>query len=102
MKTRRFVFAARSAAFVALVAGAGSMLAQGGTALSGVVTSQAEGRMEGVIVTARRNGANFDVSVVSDAKGNYSFPRSTDVGGMGDEPADERRGQEQGLRQGLD
>jgi virginiamycin B lyase len=32
--------------------------------------------MEGVVVSARRDGANFTVSVVSDAKGNYSFPRS--------------------------
>ena len=45
-------------------------------ALSGIVSSQAEGLMEGVVVSARRDGANFTVSVVSDAKGNYSFPRS--------------------------
>src|SRR5580693_9074635 len=45
-------------------------------ALSGVVSSQQEGLMEGVVVNARRDGANFTVSVVSDAKGNYSFPRS--------------------------
>jgi virginiamycin B lyase len=50
--------------------------AQGGAALTGVVTSQAEGKMEGVLVTARRDGANFDVTVVSDAQGKYSFPRS--------------------------
>ena len=45
-------------------------------ALSGVVSSQQEGLMEGVIVSARRDGANFTVSVVSDAKGEYRFPRS--------------------------
>jgi virginiamycin B lyase len=45
-------------------------------ALSGVVSSQQEGLMEGVVVSARRDGANFTVSVVSDAKGKYSFPRS--------------------------
>src|ERR1700730_2279016 len=44
-------------------------------ALSGVVRSQQEGLMEGVIVSAKRDGANFTVSVVSDAKGKYSFPR---------------------------
>ena len=32
--------------------------------------------MEGVLVTARRDGANFDVTVVSDAQGKYSFPRT--------------------------
>src|SRR5579864_1129209 len=45
-------------------------------ALSGVVGSQQEGFMEGVIVSAKRDGANFTVSVVSDAKGEYRFPRS--------------------------
>src|SRR6202521_2619087 len=43
-------------------------------ALTGVVSSQQEGLMEGVVVSARRDGANFTVSVVSDAKGKYSFP----------------------------
>ena len=47
-----------------------------GTALRGVVSSQAEGNMEGVVVSARRGGANFTVSVVSDAQGRYSFPRT--------------------------
>ena len=45
-------------------------------ALRGVVSSQQEGLIEGVVVSARRDGANFTVSVVSDAQGNYSFPRS--------------------------
>src|ERR1700693_4657274 len=45
-------------------------------ALSGVVSSQQEGLMEGVVVSARRDGANFTVSVVSDAQGKYSFPRT--------------------------
>jgi streptogramin lyase len=45
-------------------------------ALAGVVSSQQEGLMEGVVVSARRDGANFTVSVVSDAHGKYSFPRS--------------------------
>jgi streptogramin lyase len=46
------------------------------TALAGVARSTEEGAMEGVVVTARRSGANFSVSVVSDARGRYSFPRS--------------------------
>src|SRR5579864_7170615 len=43
-------------------------------ALGGVVSSQEEGTMEGVVVSARRAGANFTVSVVSDAQGKYRFP----------------------------
>jgi virginiamycin B lyase len=44
-------------------------------ALSGVVSSAEEGWMEGVVVTARRHGATFTVSVVSNAEGAYGFPR---------------------------
>jgi virginiamycin B lyase len=50
--------------------------ASGSVALSGVVSSQQEGLMEGVVVSARRDGAHFTVSVVSDAQGKYSFPRT--------------------------
>src|SRR5262249_25128886 len=50
--------------------------AQSGAALTGTVSSSQEGKMEGVLVTARGEGANFDVTVVSDAQGKYSFPRS--------------------------
>ena len=45
-------------------------------ALSGVVTSAAEGAMEGVLVTVRRESANFAVTVVTDTQGRYSFPRT--------------------------
>ena len=44
-------------------------------ALTGKVTSQAEGAMEGVLVSAKRAGSTMTVSVVSDAQGRYSFPR---------------------------
>jgi streptogramin lyase len=51
--------------------------AQSGTvALTGTVSSAAEGVMEGVLVTLRGDGANHTVTVVSDAGGQYSFPRS--------------------------
>ena len=50
--------------------------APGPVALGGVVSSQAEGRMEGVLVTARREGARFSVTVVSDSQGRYGFPRT--------------------------
>ena len=47
---------------------------QGPAALSGVVSSQEEGQMEGVLVSARKEGSNITVSVVSDNQGRYSFP----------------------------
>jgi virginiamycin B lyase len=43
-------------------------------ALTGVVTSDAEGRMEGVLVTARPEGENMTVTVISDDQGRYAFP----------------------------
>lgn len=45
-------------------------------ALTGVVSSSEEGAMEGVVVSARRDGANFTVSVVSDGQGRFRFPRT--------------------------
>jgi virginiamycin B lyase len=46
------------------------------SALGGRVTSQEEGPMEGVLVSAKRAGSTITVTVVSDAQGHYSFPRS--------------------------
>ena len=43
-------------------------------ALSGRVTSTAEGAMEGVLVSAKREGSSKTVTVVSHADGRYSFP----------------------------
>ncbi|MDA1372152.1 MAG: carboxypeptidase regulatory-like domain-containing protein, partial [Proteobacteria bacterium] len=50
-------------------------LAAEASALTGTVTSQEEDAMEGVIVSAKRDGSNMTVSVVSDAQGQYSFPQ---------------------------
>jgi len=47
---------------------------QGAAALSGQVTSAEEGPMEGVLVTARKDGSTIRITVVSDQKGHYSFP----------------------------
>src|ERR1700674_4170384 len=44
------------------------------TALTGTVTSDAEGHMGGVLVTARAQGANMTVTVISDDQGRYAFP----------------------------
>jgi streptogramin lyase len=44
-------------------------------ALTGMMRSQAEGAMEGVIVGAKRAGSTITIWVVSDAQGRYTFPR---------------------------
>ena len=43
-------------------------------ALGGQVTSAKEGNMEGVLVTAKKDGSNMSLTVVSDEKGHYAFP----------------------------
>src|SRR5215510_8077760 len=66
------------AALVALcLAFAGLVTAQTSSpsALTGRVTSQTEGAMEGVIVGAKRAGSTITTWVVSNAQGQYSFPR---------------------------
>jgi virginiamycin B lyase len=55
--------------------GAQTATAQNRTAaLGGQVTSEAEGAMEGVVVSAKKAGSTVMVSVISDAQGRYSFP----------------------------
>src|SRR5947207_3512751 len=49
---------------------------EGDAALTGVVSSEAEGKMEGVVVTVRRAKSIVQVSVTTDAEGRYSFPRN--------------------------
>ena len=48
--------------------------ASGSAALTGKVTSQAEGAMEGVLVGAKKEGSTVSVWVVSNAQGQYTFP----------------------------
>jgi streptogramin lyase len=48
--------------------------AQSGAALSGRVTSAEEGPMEGVLVSAKKDGTTITTTVVSDQRGEYSFP----------------------------
>ena len=42
--------------------------------LTGMVTSDAEGPMEGVLVSAKRVGGTITVTVVTDSDGNFAFP----------------------------
>jgi len=71
MPTRLNALRAAIAAACLLVA-ATPALAQ--SALSGKVTSDREGAMEGVLVSARKAGSPITVTVVTDAKGEYAFP----------------------------
>src|ERR1700760_1846718 len=45
-------------------------------ALSGVVSSAEEGVMEGVLVSAEKQGSTITITVVRDRSGHYSFPAS--------------------------
>jgi virginiamycin B lyase len=46
------------------------------SALTGLVSSQEEGSMEGVLVSAKAGGSGITITVVSDAQGRYAFPQS--------------------------
>src|SRR5205814_7784934 len=50
--------------------------AESPTVLTGTVSSEAEGKMEGVVVTAQAQKSIVRVSVTTDAQGRYSFPQS--------------------------
>jgi streptogramin lyase len=71
--SKLLLLASAGIAIVFLQAGIGAR-AQSGAVLSGKVTSAQEPVMEGVIVSAKKDGSNVTVSVVTDAKGQYSFP----------------------------
>src|SRR5436190_10441638 len=47
----------------------------GSAALTGTVSSQADGPLEGVLIGAKRDGSTISTWVVSNAQGQYSFPR---------------------------
>ena len=54
---------------VAMASGASAQ-----TALSGLVSSSEEGPMEGVLVSAKREGSTITTTVVTNEQGRYSFP----------------------------
>jgi virginiamycin B lyase len=59
---------------LASLLGTAAVRADTSVALSGHVRSAQEGAMEGVLVSAHRDGSNITVTVVSDATGQYAFP----------------------------
>ena len=56
--------------------GAFRLPAQEPVSLTGQIKSDEEGLMEGVAVSARRGGSNMTLTVISNAKGVYSFPQN--------------------------
>jgi streptogramin lyase len=70
MRTRRLLL------IPAVMLVAVTLCGQAPAALSGLVSSAEEGPMEGVLVSAKAAGSSISVTVVSDAKGRYSFPRN--------------------------
>ena len=64
------------AAIALLVASSAEIGANGAPpfALTGQVSSQKEGLMEGVVIGAKKDGSTITVNVVSDEKGRYSVP----------------------------
>src|SRR5436190_17123382 len=66
-----------TAAAVAIVLSSAIQVgAQDDAALTGIVSSEAEGNMEGVVVTARSAKSIVQVSVTTDANGRYTFPNN--------------------------
>jgi virginiamycin B lyase len=53
---------------------AGNLADTSRLALAGHVTSAQEGAMEGVLVSAKRDGSPITITVVTDATGHYGFP----------------------------
>jgi len=66
---------ALTGALLASLALTGLARAQTVSALTGSVTSQEEGAMEGVLVSAKRAGSTMTITVVSNAQGQFSFPQ---------------------------
>src|SRR5881394_2163854 len=61
-----------TAACLALLAAVAQ--AQAPVALAGQVSSAEEGAMEGVVVSAKKDGSTISISVVTDASGRFAFP----------------------------
>ena len=71
---------AASLAVALMTSGLSPIAAQAAAGLAGQVTGP-EGPMEGVLVTAKKNGSTIAYTVTSDAQGRYSFPAGKIEGG---------------------
>src|SRR5438067_1499973 len=71
MKTKRFLLYAVGALAAAIVL---PLYAQTLPALTGQVASIEEGTMEGVVVSAKKDGSTISISVVTNSQGQFTFP----------------------------
>jgi virginiamycin B lyase len=76
MRSKLMLAFAAGTAAILFAPAAQTVWAQGQAALTGTVSSDAEGNMEGVVVTAKRPGSIVQVSVTTDAQGRYIFPEN--------------------------
>jgi len=74
MRLNHLLLLTSASVFGLVVGSSAGALAQSAAALTGQVTSAEEGPMEGVLVSAKKQSSTITVTVVSDAKGQYSFP----------------------------
>src|ERR1700730_807563 len=77
METKRVLLTAGGALAAILLQTASTRLhaqAQSPSALIGQVTSTEEGPMEGVVVSAKKDGSTIGISVVTNNAGRFSFP----------------------------
>src|SRR5437867_13032549 len=77
METRRFLLIAVTALAVIFNQTTSSPLhaqTPAAAVLVGQVTSAEEGLMEGVVVSAKRDGSTISVSVITNAQGRFAFP----------------------------
>jgi virginiamycin B lyase len=81
MRRATWFAAAASAALIVCASAVPQSAAADNPALAGTVTSAEEGAMEGVIVSAKKEGSTITVSVVSDNHGHYAFPTGRLEGG---------------------
>jgi streptogramin lyase len=78
MRLRPSAFNAILVAAIAVLSGVDTPRAQSAppAALTGVVTSAADGALEGVLVSARKAGSTITITVVTNPQGRYRFPES--------------------------
>src|SRR5712691_13407207 len=76
MRAKLMLTLAATAAAMVFPPAIDAVLAEGLAAITGLVSSEAEGKMEGVVVTARQAKSIVQVSVTTDARGRYAFPRN--------------------------
>src|SRR3989442_278444 len=74
MRMTRLALIATTAVAVCFALGGISAAVAADAALAGKVHSAEEGAMEGVVVSARKDGSTIRISVVTDARGQFSFP----------------------------